>query len=136
MSEIIYTIGTGADSMSELRERIEAHAITTIVDVRPPGEISEGDVGTPPHLRLVTAEAGLGYRYVGGRVGEDTAEATVDEIVGLAHHGTVVLLASDPSEGVWHVGAALATRLLERGWRVHHIRDAGEAIPHQREFDL
>ena len=149
----ICTIGHGSQPFSDLELRLAGHHVQTIVDVRsiPYSKFA-------PDFRKKTlidfaAAAGIGYRWLGDRLGgrpDDPAllsadgrpdylkvvatpafAAGLDEIEALAHTGRVAILCSELEPEGCHRMTLLSPALEARGYRIVHILGDGSGRAHQ-----
>lgn len=152
---VIYTIGHGGGSFTDLERRLEPHRVGIIVDVRSQPWSSRAPDFTRDALEIHAAGAGLAYRWLGRSLGgrpsdpalstadgdladEEAAVASapsfsagLDEVEGLADIAPVVLLCAETDARRCHRATLIAPALIARGYHVHHIDADGVAEPHQ-----
>lgn len=142
MQRTIYTVGHGTGNFACMERHLAPHHVTTVVDVRSSDLIPDSGDFERAEIEDIAAEAGVGYRWLGDRLGPDpgirpgAVSAGIDEVVGLAATGTVVLMCVEPDPADCHRMRRIAPRLLARGYRVMHIRADGSAGVHQDELEL
>jgi uncharacterized protein (DUF488 family) len=149
----IYTVGHGDGSFGDLQRRLALHRVQMIVDVRSLPYSRHAPDFTRPELEEECAEAGLGYRWLGDRLGglpDDPGLLTpqgrpdydaiaaspgfaggIEELLGLARTDRVALLCAESLPDACHRATLLAPELERRGCEVHHIHPDGTASRHQ-----
>ncbi|MCP3976502.1 MAG: DUF488 domain-containing protein [bacterium] len=133
----IWTIGHGASDFDTLVASLAKHHIQTIVDVRSAPYSKHAPDFTREALQQAAATAGLGYRWMGRKLGgkppasEADLVSGVEELIGLSATSRVVLLCAEADPAHCHRDSTLAPTLAERGYDVIHILDDGDAMPHQ-----
>ncbi len=133
----IWTIGHGRLDFDTLAESLDAHHIQTIVDVRSDPYSRHAPDFTKRALEESAATAGLGYRWMGRKLGgrppaaDAELESGIDELVGLSATSRVVLLCAEANPVHCHRDTSLAPSLAERGYDVIHLLDDGQAMPFQ-----
>ena len=138
----IYTLGHGDEDFAALEKRLDGHRVTTIVDVRNEAMMPNNGEFARSELEAITAAAGVGYRWLGDRLGPGpaaapgTVSAGIDEVIGLALTATVGLLCVELEPHDCHRALLLAPRLQARGYRVLHIRGDGSTEVHQDQLGL
>ena len=151
---VIYTIGHGGGSFTDLERRLGPHRVGIIVDVRSQPWSSRAPDFNRDALEIHAAGVGLAYRWLGrslgGRPSERTPSAAdgdlaeeqamaaspsfsagLDEVEGLADIAPVVLLCAETDARSCHRATLIAPALIARGYHVHHIDAHGVAEPHQ-----
>lgn len=153
----IYTIGHGAGTFADLESRLSAHHVQTIVDVRSePGSRRTPDFGKH-ELEAIAAEAGIGYRWLGDRLGGRPTDPSlltdgrpdgtkvrasasfasgIAELIAIARTSRVALLCAEVDHRHCHRSTWIAPELEERGWRVLHIDAEGAEVAHQPDLGL
>lgn len=150
---VICTIGHGSQPFSELELRLTKHHVQTIVDVRSIPYSKHAPDFRKKTLVGITAAAGIGYRWLGDRLGgrpDDPAlistdgrpdydkvaattafAAGLDEIEALTQTGQVAILCSELEPEGCHRMTLLSPALEARGYRVVHILGDGSGRAHQ-----
>jgi uncharacterized protein (DUF488 family) len=148
----IFTIGHGNAPFPEIERSLQIHGVATVVDVRSdPYSKHSPDFRKGP-LSEATAAAGLGYRWMGDRLGgrspeeqpadrpPETASASfqgaIAEVTALNTTGPVVLLCSERDPEHCHRRVVLAPRLEALGIEVYHILPEGAARRHQPSLGI
>ncbi len=149
----VFTIGHGAAPFGEIEALLGGHGVQTIVDVRSqPYSRHAPDFNRRP-LGELAAAAGLGYRWMGDRLGgRPTDPALLDaggspswerirgsavfagglvELAELARGGRVALLCAERDPADCHRAGLIAPALEEAGFAVMHILADGSAHRHQ-----
>ena len=149
----IYTIGHGSEPFSNLEDRLALHHVQSIVDVRSVPYSKHAPDFRKKELEVNATAAGLGYRWLGDRLGglptdpellapsgaPDYAKvaatpafaAGLDEVEALAAGSRVVLVCSELDPEHCHRAQLLAPALEVRGYRVVHIGRDGVGRVHQ-----
>ena len=133
----IWTIGHGALDFDALAVSLTRHHIQTIVDVRSAPYSKHAPDFTKDALQESAATAGLGYRWMGHKLGgrppAAAAELTsgINELAGLSATSNVVLLCAEIDPAHCHRDSVLAPALANWGYDVIHILGNGDAMPHQ-----
>jgi len=134
LTTTIWTIGYGQRSFDDIERDLADLNISMIADVR----AGRDDTGTPDfdHRRLeeLSAEAGIGYRWMGSTLGGDsTIEATgaIDNLMTIAAATRTVVLCREPDPLHCHRSTVVAPALVSRGVTVVHILPDGVTRPHE-----
>jgi uncharacterized protein (DUF488 family) len=149
----IHTIGHGAGAFSDLEQRLGAHHVQTIVDVRSIPYSKHAPDFQKARIAAIAAATGFGYRWLGDRLGgrpDDpsllTADgepdydkiaaapafnAGLDEVEALARTSRVALLCSELDPSGCHRMTLLAPALEARGYHIAHILGDGSSRAHQ-----
>ncbi len=144
----VYTIGHADRSFGAVERHLARHGIRTIVDVRSRPYSAYAPDFTKAELEACCAAAGIGYRWMGdrlgGRPGPDEPppdwdrmaaapafQAALDEVVELAAGGTVVLLCAEGRPDHCHRSRLVAPHLERRGVPVMHVLPDGSLARHQ-----
>lgn len=157
-SDPIFTVGHGDRSFADMERRLALHHVQTLVDVRTTPYSRHSPEFTKDELEAIAAEAGLGYRWLGDRLGgrpsdahllDDTGtpdpaaivadprfQSGVAELLALARSSRVALLCAEVDHRHCHRTAWLAPVLEAAGRRVLHIDATGDAHAHQPQLDL
>lgn len=152
----VFTIGHGPGTFSGLERRLAAHRVQTIIDVRSQPHSARFPDFTKHALTEASTAAGLGYRWLGDRLGgrpDDPALVDVDgqldharvtaseefrsaieEVLALARSSTVVLMCAEVEPAQCHRTSLIAPALISRKTHVIHILGDGSARPY--EFTL
>ncbi len=154
----IYTIGHGALPFSDLERRLAIHHVQSIVDVRSiPYSKHAPDFRKEP-LTGIAAASGLGYRWLGDRLGGRPDDPTLisadghpdyeqiaakpafaaglDEIEALTQTSRVAVLCSELEPEGCHRMTLLSPALEARGFHVVHILGDGSGRAHQPELGI
>ncbi len=154
----IYTIGHGALPFSDLERRLAIHHVHSIVDVRSiPYSKHAPDFRKKP-LAGIAAAAGIGYRWLGDRLGGRPDDPTLisadghpdyeriaatpafaaglDEIEALTQTSRVAVLCSELEPEGCHRMTLLSPALEARGFHVMHIQGDGSGRAHQPELGI
>lgn len=151
----IYTIGHGNGTFAELAERLDAQQIRMLVDVRSIPYSSHAPDFSRNELMSFAAGVGVGYRWLGDRLGGKPTKpelttasgdadydaiartagfsAALDEVEGLAANGPLALLCAELDPARCHRSRLIAPGLEARGHHVRHILSTG-VTPHQRDL--
>ena len=151
--QLIMTVGHGNSAFNEVEGRLQANGVTMIVDVRSAPYSRHAPDFTKQALVEFAAVAGLGYRWMGDRLGgRPTADgemrpdgtpdwdhitrspafsAALDELSALARGSRVAVLCSESDPARCHRATVLAPRLEQLGFEVHHIGLDGSSTRHQ-----
>lgn len=149
----IFTIGYGHRSFGEISELLASHRAQTIVDVRSVPYSRRAPDFRKDRLTQAAAVAGLGYRWMGDRLGGRVTDPALLDPVGkpdwqriadspgfrgalaelsvLAKGGRVVLLCAEGHPDRCHRARLIAPRLEEQGFTVQHILPDGTLRRHQ-----
>ena len=155
---VLYTIGHGSSSFAPFRERLEAHGVQTVVDVRSQPHSSHAPDFDRDELDEELRAAGFGYRWMGDRLGGRPTDpglldaaghpdwslitasprftAAVAEVSGLADGAVVALLCAESDPAFCHRETALAPHFEAAGFSVVHILADGSLRPHQPDLGL
>ena len=145
MATLICTIGHGDRSFGDIEQLLAAHGCQTIVDVRSQPYSRHAPDFTKGELAAAAAVAGLGYRWMGDRLGgrpdngaewdmiasSDGFRGAIAEVAELARGGRVVLLCAEGSPDHCHRSILIAPHLERLGFHVAHILHDGSLQPHQ-----
>ena len=138
----LWTIGHGAQDFDAVANALSRHGVQMIVDVRSQPYSRRSPEFTKAELEEAAASAGLGYRWLGNKLGgkppaaEADLQAGLDELTGLCASSRVVLLCAEIEPLHCHRDAILAPAMEQRGYEVIHILSDGSAAPHQDHLDL
>ncbi len=139
----VFTIGHGASDFFGLLSVLERHGVTTLVDVRSVPYSRHAPDFVKATLEEHCRAAGLGYRWMGdrlgGRPGSGDREAVapagfagaLGEIGHLSSGGNVALLCSEADPAHCHRSSVLAPALEAAGHHIVHLLHDGSAVPHQ-----
>jgi uncharacterized protein (DUF488 family) len=139
----VYTFGHGPLPFAELEQRLTEQGIRTLIDVRAvPYSRHNPDV-VKRRLEELCAVAGLGYVWMGDRVGgspdgDDTGStragfaAGIDAIASLASGATVAVMCSELDPERCHRTTMIAPALEVRGFTVVHLLPNGRPRRHQQ----
>ncbi len=148
----IYTIGHGDASFTDIEALLAHHLVQTLIDVRSqPYSRHAPDFNREALVRL-TAAAGLGFRWMGDRLGgRPTApdllaadgapdwrrlaatpafRGAIAEVAELARGGRTAVLCAERDPTHCHRAVLLAPALAEAGLHVAHILPDGSLEPH------
>jgi len=138
----LWTIGHGNRDFDSVAAALEHHGVQTIVDVRSRPYSRYATEFVKTELAQAAAAAGLGYRWLGDKLGGKPAaaptelEAGIDELAGLCASSRVVLLCSEVDPTHCHRDTVLAPAMTQRSFEVIHILGDGTATPHQDHLHL
>ncbi len=150
--DTIYTIGHGDASFTDVEALLARHLVQTLIDVRSqPYSRHAPDFNREPLARLAAA-AGLGYRWMGDRLGgrptapdlldaagapdwqrlaaTPTFRAGVAEAAELARGGRTAVLCAERDPTHCHRALLLAPAFEAEGLHVAHILADGSLRPH------
>jgi uncharacterized protein (DUF488 family) len=146
----IYTVGHGNAPFHEIERILHKNGVVTIVDVRSVPYSKHAPDFRKSALSELTAAAGLGYRWMGDRLGgrhpgssrdsqsddpaaseSDAVETAIGEVLALNESGPVALLCSERAPEHCHRHLLLAPRLEAAGVEVYHILGEGAAHRYQ-----
>jgi uncharacterized protein (DUF488 family) len=144
---LVCTIGHGDRAFGAIEALLARHGCQTIIDVRSQPYSRHAPDFTKRELMAAATVAGLGYRWMGDRLGgrpDDPAptdwdaiaaspgfQGALDEVAELARGGRVVLLCAELSPEHCHRAGLIAPRLELMGFRVAHILADGSLHAHQ-----
>ncbi len=149
----IYTIGHGDASFTDVAALLDLHLVQTVVDVRSqPWSRHAPDFNRETLARLAAA-AGLGYRWMGDRLGgrptapdlldvdgapdwqrvaaTATFQAGIAEAAELARGGRTAVMCAERDPTHCHRTRLLAPTFATAGLQVVHILPDGGLQPHQ-----
>lgn len=150
----IYTVGHGNAPFHEIERILRLNGVSMIVDVRSTPYSKHAPDFRKSALSELTAAAGLGYRWMGDRLGSsspssrdaqsgdhgerdpDSVEAALGEVVALNASGPVALLCSERAPEHCHRHLLLAPRLEDHGVDVFHILAGGAAHRYQSTLGI
>ena len=152
----IYSVGHGNAPFQEIERILRLHGVSTIIDVRSAPYSKYSPDFRKSALAEYAAAAGLGYRWMGDRLGatrtgavaEDTAftlepgahESAVSgalvEVIALNQTGPVALLCAERDPAHCHRLTTLAPRLEALDCEVFHILSDGSAHRHQPSLGI
>ena len=105
-----------------------------IIDIR----ARRDDSRTPDYdyrrLEEFAAEAGIGYRWMGSTLGDESpvdVDTAVDNLTAVAEASRTVLLCREPDPSQCHRSTVIAPALQARGVAVVHILPDGSTRPHE-----
>lgn len=140
----VFTIGHGAASFGDLLPLFEQHGVTTLVDVRTAPYSKHAPEFTKAALEQHCRTAGLGYRWMGDRLGGGPGAAAprpaspgpafeggIGELAQLADAGRVAVLCSEADPARCHRASVVAPVLEGLGYEVRHLLHDGTAMLHQ-----
>ena len=150
---IIFTIGHGSGTYSDLERRLAPHRIHTIVDVRSHPTSRRAPDFRKEALEVHASASGYAYRWMGRALGGKPADpklrtpdgdpdyvamaqdarfrSALEELDALAADSHAVLLCAETEAARCHRSLLIAPALEERGYRVMHIDGEGTSRPHQ-----
>jgi uncharacterized protein (DUF488 family) len=130
----IWTIGYGRRPFDDLERDLDGFGISLIIDVR----ARRDDPRTPDYdyrrLEELAAKAGIGYRWMGSTLGEESPveiDTAVDNLIAIASASHTVVLCREPEPSQCHRSAVIAPALTARDINVVHILPDGTAQPHE-----
>lgn len=152
----IYTVGHGNAPFEEIERLLLLHGVATLVDVRSSPYSKYSPDFRKSVLAGYAAAAGLGYRWMGDRLGGtgtgslSTAPAgtgtpaagdaarlgALAEVIALNETGPVALLCAERAPEHCHRLTALAPELETLGCDVYHILPDGTAHRHQPSLGI
>ena len=144
----IFTVGHGNAPFQEIERILRLHGVATLVDIRAAPYSKYAPDFRKGALAESTAAAGLGYRWMGDRLGGPQAEsgsAVVDaetfrgalgDVIALNGTGPVVLLCAERDPEHCHRSLILAPQLETLGCEVFHILPDGAAHRHQPSLGI
>lgn len=151
----IYTIGHSNHPIEVLLKLLHIHGIGQVVDVRSQPYSRWASQFNREALQRAVEEAGLRYRFMGGRLGgrpqdpalyaaDSTSEHPrpdygrmaeshafvqgLEELMAIAAEQPTAVLCSEGDHRQCHRDKLLAPALLRAGWCVQHITPEGEAV--------
>ncbi len=150
--DTIYTVGHGDASFTDVEALLVGHLVQTLLDVRSQPYSRHAPDFNRESLARLAAAAGLGYRWMGDRLGGrptapdvlDAAgapdwrrlaatspfQAGVQEAAELARGGRTVVLCAERDPTHCHRALLLAPAFEAEGLRVAHILPDGSLRPH------
>ena len=153
---VITTIGHGDRAFGEIEPVLRAASVSIIVDVRSIPYSRHAPDFAKDELEALASESGLGYRWIGDRLGGRPSDPALlgpdgradlaamrastvvrgglSEVAALAATGSVVLLCAEARPDACHRARLLAPMLEEDGYRVVHLLHDGTSMPHQPEL--
>ncbi|MDH3262054.1 MAG: DUF488 domain-containing protein [Acidimicrobiia bacterium] len=154
----IFTVGHGNAPFQEIERILRLHGVATLVDVRSAPYSKYAPDFRKSALAEYAAAAGLGYRWMGDRLGgreaesgQMSADGEVDprpevdpasfvgalaEVVALNETGPVVLLCAERDPDHCHRSIILAPQLEILGCEVFHILPDATAHRHQPSLGI
>lgn len=139
MTTTIWTIGYGQRSFDDIERQIADLDISTIIDIR----ASRDDPRTPDYdyrrLEDLAAEAGIGYRWMGSTLGEESPVEigmAVDNLIAIASASRTVVLCREPEPSQCRRSTVIAPTLAAHGIAVIHILPGGTTRPHESPLPL
>jgi uncharacterized protein (DUF488 family) len=153
----IYTIGHGNETFADMERRLAMHHVQTIVDVRSDPFSRYAPDFAKHELESIAAEAGIGYRWLGDRLGGRPADpelltegrpdptkvrasagfaSGIAELTAVARTSRVAVMCAELDHRHCHRTTWITPTLEEEGWRVLHIDAEGAAVSHQPELGL
>ncbi len=152
----IYTIGHGNAPFQEIERILRLHGVATLIDVRSAPYSKYSPDFRKSALAENAAGAGLGYRWMGDRLGgtetgsvrtvpaatdgpvvnESAMAGALAEVVALNETGPVALLCAERDPEHCHRLITLAPRLEALGSEVFHILPDGAAHRHQPSLGI
>ena len=148
----VFTIGHGPKRFGDVAAVLARHGVGVIVDVRSDPHSSHAPDFSRDRLLHLAAEANLGYRWLGDRLGGRPADpslwrgddpdwgaiartddfaAGITELDGLARAGRVVIMCAELDPARCHRTFLIAPELVQVGYSVTHILGDGSAVPHR-----
>ncbi len=134
MTTTIWTIGYGQRPFDDLERDLAEFGISMIIDVR----ATRDDPRTPDYdyrrLEEFAAEAGIGYRWMGSTLGEESPveiDTAVDNLIAIASASRTVVLCREPEPSQCHRSTTIAPALTARDVAVVHILPDGATRPHE-----
>lgn len=155
---VIYTVGHGRSSFTEVAAILEQHGVATIIDVRSRPVSRHAPEFSRRALEDLAAAAGFGYRWMGDALGgrpDDPAllapdgspdyeairrsprfTAAVIDLAAMAAGARLAILCAEQDPEHCHRSLLIAPALEEQGIRVLHLLHDGTAQAHQPPLDL
>jgi uncharacterized protein (DUF488 family) len=154
---VVYTVGHGARPFAAVAAHLLEQGVDLIVDVRSVPASRHAPDFTKTRLTVLAPQHGLGYRWLGDRLGGRPDEpellrdgvpdweavahsagfaAGMSELDGLLDAGVVAVLCSELDPANCHRTHLVAPALEQRGHRVRHILADGSVVEHQPALDL
>jgi uncharacterized protein (DUF488 family) len=149
----IFTIGHGRGTFGDVQQRLDRHHVATLIDIRSEPYSRHAPDFEREALREHCRAAGIGYLWMGDRLGgrprhpalldEEGApdweavarspgfQAGIGEVLTLAADGRVALLCAEADPAHCHRSFLVAPALEERGAEVYHILPDGSLARHQ-----
>ena len=145
----IFTVGHGNAPFQEIERILRLNGVATVVDVRSIPHSKYAPDFRKDSLVELAATAGLGYRWMGDRLGghpgveshshddqvsrvdSPSFRGALDELMALNETGPVALLCAERDPEHCHRRLVLAPELEARGIEVFHILPDGAAQRHQ-----
>lgn len=148
----LFTIGHGPKRFGEIAAPLTVYGVSVIVDVRSVPQSSHAPDFSRDRLLHLAAEANLGYRWLGDRLGgrpSDSSlwrdgepdwraiaqsasfEAGITELDGLARAARVALLCAELDPMRCHRTFLIAPELVARNYTVTHILTDGSSRAHE-----
>lgn len=147
----IYTVGHGNAPFQEIERILRLNGVATVVDVRSIPYSKYAPDFRKDTLVELAAAAGLGYRWMGNRLGghprgerhsqdgddqpsrvdSPSFRGALDEVMALNETGPVALLCAERDPEHCHRRLVLAPELEVRGVEVFHLLPDGTAHRHQ-----
>ena len=149
----IFTIGHGNAPFQEIEGILQIHGVATVVDVRSVPYSKYSPDFRKSALSAAAAAAGLGYRWMGDRLGGCSPEpdpldsgstslgspsfqGAIAEVIALSNSGPVVLLCAERDPEHCHRRVVLAPQFEALGIEVYHILPGGAAHRHQPSLGI
>ncbi len=148
----LFTIGHGNAPFTEIERLLRIHGVAMLIDVRSNPYSRFSPDFRQRTLTNLTAAAGIGYRWMGDRLGgrityepdggadvgpgAPSFESALADVLTLNQGGPVALLCAERNPDHCHRSALLAPALEALGAEVYHILEDGSARRHQPTLGL
>ena len=134
MTTTIWTVGYGQRPFDDLERHLADLGISMIIDVRAGRDDARFTDYDYRRLEELAAEAGIGYRWMGSTLGEESPveiDTAVDNLIAIAAASNTVVLCRESEPSQCHRSTVIAPALTARDVSVIHILPDGATRPHE-----
>ncbi|MGC9349025.1 MAG: DUF488 family protein [Anaerolineae bacterium] len=147
----LYTIGHSSHATESFIALLRRHRIDLLIDVRSQPYSQWTHQFNREVLRQDLIEAGIGYRFMGDRLGgrpndphmydpgeerpnyrrmaeSSSHQQAIDDLIAIAAQETVAVMCSEGDHAKCHRHLLITQTLLKRGCRVRHIQPDGTLV--------
>jgi len=134
LTTTIWTIGHGDRSFDQIERYLNDVGISMIVDVRREPDRSSSNDFRRRRIERLAADAGMGYRWLGGSLGSDLPtdrRAGLADLMALASMAATVVLCREADAVTCRRATVIAPMLSAGGIAVVHILADGSTRRHE-----
>ena len=131
---MIWTIGYGQRPFDDIERDLAEYGISMIVDIRARRDDPRTADYDYRRLEELAAEAGIGYRWMGSTLGEESPVeigTAADNLIAIASASRTVVLCREPDASQCHRSTVIAPALMARDVAVVHILPDGSTRHHE-----